>query len=141
MKKRIITCPYQIKEQVKEYFALFSYTLEEETEALFSRYKMTFVKEEDNKKYDEIETKYTLSPFLSFIPVIIGCLLILLLVTLFLVFTLSGGDRLSYFLYFMLPAFIILPLNAIYTYLRFHFDSKNIQILSDLNIIKKELEN
>lgn len=140
MKKRIITCPYQIKEHVKDYFALFSYTLEEEKEVLFSRYKMTFVREEENKKYDEIENKYMLSPFLSFFPVIIGCLIILLLVTLFLIFTLSGGDRLSYFLYFMIPAFIILPLISVYSYLRFHFDNKNIGILTELKNIKKELE-
>ena len=140
MKKRIITCPYQIKEQVKDYFALFSYALEEEKEVLFSRYKMTFVREEENKKYDEIENKYMLSPFLSFFPVIIGCLIILLLVTLFLIFTLSGGDRLSYFLYFMIPAFIILPLISVYSYLRFHFDNKNIGILTELKNIKKELE-
>lgn len=141
MKKRIVACPYQLKEQVKDYFSLFNYRLEDEKEGLFSRYKMTFVREEDDEKLDKVEFKYNLSPFLTFFPVIIGCLIILLLVTLFLIFTLSGGDRMSYFLYFMIPAFIILPLIAVYTYLRFHFDNKNIEVLTNLKNIKKELEN
>ena len=67
-------------------------------------------------------------------------MLILLLTTLFLVFAMSGnGDRMSNFLYFMVPAFVLLPLLAVYTFLKNSFDNKNIALLTDLNSIKKEL--
>ena len=140
MESKSIRCPYQFKNKIVEYYSLFGYELKEEKDLLFSRIKLTFEREEASDKVREVENKYPLRNFLSFYPLMFGCLLIILFTTLFLIFTLSGGDRLTYFLYFMIPVFIILPLVAVYTYLRYSIDSKNILVLSDLNIIRKELE-
>lgn len=140
MESKSIRCPYQFKEKVVEYYSLFGYQLKEEKDLLFSRIKLTFERDEVSEKYRGVELKYPLRSFLTFYPLAIGCLLILIFTTLFLVFTLRGGDRMQYFLYFMIPVFVILPLIALYTYLRYSIDSKNVIVLSDLNKIKKELE-
>lgn len=134
-------CSYQFKDQIIDYYTLFGYNFEGIKNLHFSRIKLSFSREDANKKVREVEGKYRLYPFLTFYPVAIACLLILVLATLFLIFTFKGGgDKLTYFLSFMLPAFILLPLIAVYTYVRYHFDSKNILILSSLKEIKKQLE-
>ena len=140
MEIKTIRCPYQFKEKIIEYFSLFNYQLKEEKDLPFSRKKLVFEREEASEKVREVEMKYPLRSFLTFYPLAIGCLLILIFTTLFLVFTLRGGDRMQYFLYFMIPVFVILPLVAVYTYLRYSIDSKNIIVLSDLHKIRKELE-
>lgn len=140
MENIIISCPNQFKEKVVEYHKLFGYQLNSESDLLLNRVKLEFVRKEVNEKVKEVEFKYPLRPFLTFIPLAIGCVLILLLTTLFLVFAMSGnGDRMSNFLYFMVPAFVLLPLLAVYTFLKNSFDNKNIALLTDLNSIKKEL--
>lgn len=140
MEKKNVRLPMQFKDKVVEYYKLFGYELTGESNLLFNRLKLEFSREESNEKVKNVEYKYALRPFLTFLPLALALFLIVLLTTLFLIFVMSNrGDRLTYFLCFMLPAFAILPLVAIYTYLRYSFDSKNISILSDLNIIKKEL--
>ena len=140
MEKKIVRLPMQFKDKVVEYYKLFGYELTGESNLLFNRLKLEFSREDSNEKVKNVEYKYALRPFLTFLPLALALFLIVLLTTLFLIFVMSNnGDRLTYFLCFMVPAFAILPLVAIYTYLRYSFDSKNISILSDLNIIKKEL--
>ena len=140
MENNIVRCQKQIKKEVVEYYQLFNYELQEEKEYLFGRIKLTFSRNESSNEVKEVEGKYRLSPFLTFYPLILGCLLIVVLTTLFLIFGFKGEDRWTYFLAFMLPVFLLLPLMALYTYLRFKCDNKNVEILSNLNNIKKELE-
>ena len=135
-----ISCPEQFKTHVIEYHSLFGYSLMGEKNLPFSRVKLEFKREECDAKIKEVEFKYRLRPFLTFYPLAVGCFIILILATLFLIFSLKGnGDKFTYFLMFMVPTFSILPLIAIYTYLRYSFDSKNIKVLYDLPYIKKEL--
>lgn len=141
MEKKSICCSYQFKDKLMEYYSLFGYHLLEEKDFLFSRKKLVFLRDEASEEVKKVEKKYQLSPFLNFFPIVIACVMIVVLTTLFLVFALrGGGDRFSYFVYFMVPTFVLLPLIALYTCLRYHFDNKNIEILMKVNDIKKELE-
>ena len=141
MEKKRINCPEQFRNQIIEYFSLFGYQVLQEKKLPFSRLQITFARHESNQKADMVMMKHSLHPFLTFYPLVVGCFLILLIATLFLVFSLTGnGDRFNNFLYFMVPTFALLPLIALYTFLRYTFDSKNIAILTDLNEIKKDLE-
>ena len=141
MNNKKITCPRQFKEQIVNYYQLFGYRLIVEKDLFFSRKSLEFEKMEENKKKDGVMIKHNLYPFLTYFPLVIGCFLLLVLATLFLIFTLrDSGNRLTYFLYFMVPVFVLLPLMAAYTFMRFYFDSKNIQILTSLDEIKKEME-
>jgi len=141
MEKKTIRAPYQLKEQIVEYHNLLGYQLEEEKNLPFSGLKLVFSREKSDEKVVKVEMEYRLYPFLNFIPVIIGCLIILVLATLFFVFSMTNTEaRLTYFFSFMIPAFCILPFMAVYTYFRFSFDAKNIRVLTSLNDIKKSLE-
>lgn len=141
MEKRIISCPEQFKNQVVDYHSLFGYELKEEKGLFFSRVKLVFERQNSDEKKREVEFKYRLRPFLTFLPLVFACFIVLVLATLFLVFSLKGdGTKFNYFLCFMVPTFCILPLIAGYTFLKYSFDSKNITILTDLSSIKKELE-
>ena len=141
MEKKSLHCPYQFKDQIIDYYSLFGYQFDEVKNYPFGRCKLSFHREAVDEKVKEVESKYRLRPFLTFYPVAFACLLVLILATLFLVFAFKGGeDRFSYFLMFMVPTFALLPLIAVYTYIRYHFDSKNLEMLTSLRDIKKELE-
>ena len=141
MEKKSLHCPAQFKDQIIDFYSLFGFCFDEMKNYPFGRCKLSFHRDESSEKVKDVENKYRLRPFLTFYPVAFACLLVLVLATLFMVFALKGGeDRFSYFLYFMVPTFVLLPLIALYTYLRYHFDSKNLETLSSLRDIKKELE-
>ena len=141
MEKKSLHCSLQFKDKIIDYYSLFGFQFDGVKNYPFGRCKISFHRDEANEKVKEVENKYRLRPFLTFYPVAFACLLVLILATLFLVFALKGGeDRFSYFLYFMVPTFALLPLIALYTYIRYHFDSKNLETLTSLRDIKKELE-
>lgn len=141
MEKKKIRCSYHFKDKLVEYHTLFGYQLEKEENSLFSQKKLVFIREGVSEETKMVEGKYHLYPFLNYIPVVIACVLALILASLFLAFSFIDRDnRFTYFLSFMIPTFVLLPLIAIYSYIRYYFDNKNINILMTTDAIKKELE-
>ena len=141
MEKKSVRCPYQFKDQIIDFYSLFGFQFDEVKNYPFGRCKLSFHRDGFDDGVKEAENKYRLRPFLTYYPVAAACLLVLVLATLFLVFAFKGGEnRFTYFLYFMVPTFALLPLIAVYTYVRYHFDSKNLEMLTSLRDIKKELE-
>ena len=140
MEKKVVHCSSRFVDEYVSYYTLFGYKLIEKKEQLFSRSRLSFEREEVNQEVNNVEMKYHLHPSLTLFPMIFGCLAIVILTTLFLIFALSHkDDKLLYFIYFMIPALSVLLLISGYSYLRYSFDSKNIAILSNLSEIKKEL--
>ena len=140
MEKKVVRCSSHFKKEYLAYFELFGYQLNEEKDLPFSRSKLVFTREEANQKVKDVEFEYRLRPSLTIFPMILACIAVVALTTLFLVFAFTHkDDKLLYFIYFMIPALAVLLLISGYSYLRYNFDSKNISILTSLSDIKKEL--
>ena len=141
MEKKKVRCSLHFKRKIIQFYELLGYKLKDEKNLLFSRVLLNFEREEEpSEKVSDVEFKYRLYPSLTIFPMVIGSLIAIVLITLFLIFAFSKSeDKFLYFVYFMTPALALLLLISGYSYVRYSFDSKNVDILTDLNKIRKEL--
>lgn len=141
MENKKVKCTLHFKRKIIQYYELLGYHLDDEKNLSFSRVALYFSRQEEpSEKVSDIELKYSLAPSLSLFPVVFMSIGVIVLATLFLIFTFTDPEnKMQYFVYYMIPGLSLLLLTAVYSFIRYSFDSKNIEILTDLNKLRIEL--